>query len=76
MNLAKSKLRNRIVNINNELVKMGMNEDQVYEFWSSCITKATKQAKNSYCFQCEIEMPVKEKNGVLYCSNCKLIHHN
>ena len=74
MDIAKSKLRNRIVNINNELVKMGMNEDQVYEFWSSCITKSNKQAKNLYCFQCEIEMPVKEKNGVLSCSNCGLIH--
>jgi hypothetical protein len=27
-----------------------------------------------YCFQCEIEMPVKEKNGRLYCTNCKLRH--
>lgn len=27
-----------------------------------------------HCFQCEIEMPVKEKNGRLYCSNCGLYH--
>lgn len=27
-----------------------------------------------YCFQCEIEMPVKEKNGRFYCSNCGLYH--
>lgn len=27
-----------------------------------------------YCFECEIEMPVKEKDGRLYCTNCKLIH--
>ena len=27
-----------------------------------------------YCLECEIEMPVKEKNGRLYCTNCKLIH--
>jgi hypothetical protein len=27
-----------------------------------------------HCFQCEIEMPVKEKNGSLYCSNCGLLH--
>jgi hypothetical protein len=27
-----------------------------------------------HCFQCEIEMPVKEKNGRLYCANCKLYH--
>ncbi|MEO7977748.1 hypothetical protein [Flavobacterium sp.] len=27
-----------------------------------------------YCFECEIEMPVKEKNGRLYCSNCGLYH--
>lgn len=31
---------------------------------------------NIYCFQCEIEMPAKEKNGNLYCSNCGLIHLN
>jgi Zn finger protein HypA/HybF involved in hydrogenase expression len=29
-----------------------------------------------HCFQCEIEMPVKEKNGNLYCSNCGLRHTN
>lgn len=29
---------------------------------------------NIHCFQCEIEMPVKEKNGVLYCKNCGLRH--
>lgn len=28
----------------------------------------------AHCFQCEIEMPVKEKNGRLYCSNCGLYH--
>jgi len=28
----------------------------------------------AHCFECEIEMPVKEKDGVLYCSNCGLIH--
>jgi len=27
-----------------------------------------------HCFQCEIEMPVKEKDGELYCKNCGLIH--
>lgn len=27
-----------------------------------------------YCFQCEIEMPVKEKDGRFYCSNCGLYH--
>lgn len=26
-----------------------------------------------YCFQCEIEMPVKEKDGRLHCSNCGFI---
>lgn len=29
-----------------------------------------------HCFQCEIEMPVKEKNGKLYCKNCGLLHTN
>lgn len=27
-----------------------------------------------HCFQCEIEMPVKEKNGRFFCSNCGLRH--
>lgn len=27
-----------------------------------------------YCFECEIEMPVKEKDGRFYCSNCGLYH--
>mgnify|MGYP003607908509 CR=1 FL=1 len=29
---------------------------------------------NVYCFECEIEMPVKLKNGGMYCSNCGLHH--
>ncbi|BFM42703.1 hypothetical protein CFS9_13440 [Flavobacterium sp. CFS9] len=29
---------------------------------------------DEYCFECEIEMPVKEKNGRLYCANCGLYH--
>lgn len=29
---------------------------------------------NVYCFECEIEMPVKVKNGGMYCSNCGLHH--
>ena len=27
-----------------------------------------------HCFECEIEMPVKNNSGVLSCSNCGLIH--
>jgi hypothetical protein len=27
-----------------------------------------------HCFECEIEMPVIEKNGRLYCKNCGLRH--
>lgn len=29
---------------------------------------------NVYCFQCEFHLPVKEKNGRLYCANCGLYH--
>lgn len=42
--------------------------------------KACKDESNvsnipdAYCFQCEIEMPVKEKKGWLSCSNCGLRH--
>ena len=28
----------------------------------------------AHCFNCEIEMPVIEKDGDAYCSNCGLIH--
>jgi hypothetical protein len=28
----------------------------------------------AHCFECEIEMPVKEKKGRLYCSQCGLRH--
>jgi ribosomal protein L37AE/L43A len=31
-------------------------------------------AERLHCFDCEIEMPVKEKNGRMYCSNCGLPH--
>jgi hypothetical protein len=27
-----------------------------------------------YCFECEIQMPVKEKDGKFYCTNCNLYH--
>jgi len=27
-----------------------------------------------YCFKCEIDMPVHEKKGDYYCSNCGLYH--
>lgn len=30
--------------------------------------------ENLYCFECEIETPVKEKNRNMYCSNCGLHH--
>lgn len=29
-----------------------------------------------YCFQCEIEMPVKKSNDRMYCKNCGLRHTN
>lgn len=28
----------------------------------------------AHCFECEIEMPVKTKDGIHYCSNCGLKH--
>ena len=33
------------------------------------------QLPELYCFECEIEMPVKEKKGVFYCKNCGLRHN-
>ena len=38
--------------------------------------KPTDQHFSLHCFQCEIDMPVVEKNGKLYCKNCGLIHKN
>ena len=32
------------------------------------------ESDNIYCFECEIETPVKVKNGGMYCSNCGLHH--
>lgn len=29
-----------------------------------------------YCFECEIETPIKQKKGILSCENCGLIHQN
>lgn len=39
-------------------------------------SKNIKELQDLYCYECEIEMPVKEKKGRLYCTNCKLIHKN
>lgn len=36
--------------------------------------KKKKTLESLHCFDCEIEMPVKEKNGRLFCSNCGLLH--
>ncbi|WP_291122744.1 hypothetical protein [Flavobacterium sp. UBA6046] len=39
------------------------------------VADAEHQRENDlYCFECEIEIPVKEKDGRLYCTNCKLYH--
>lgn len=37
-------------------------------------TEVKKNLEDLYCFECEIEMPVTEKNGRLWCSNCGLRH--
>lgn len=36
--------------------------------------KINSNTERLYCFECEIDMPVKEKNGEVYCSNCGLYH--
>lgn len=38
------------------------------------LEKDDDSTQSIYCFECEIEMPVKEKNGHLYCKNCGLRH--
>lgn len=37
-------------------------------------TEIANTLKDLYCFECEIEMPAKEKKGRLFCSNCGLSH--
>lgn len=39
-----------------------------------CKSRPINELQDLHCFECEIEMPVKEKNGCLYCSNCGLKH--
>lgn len=36
--------------------------------------ESENESEDLYCFDCEIEMPVKVKNGRMYCSNCGLPH--
>ena len=48
-------------------------------FWINVIKEAKSNPKKEktvwlHCFNCEIEMPVKDYNGEMYCANCKLIH--
>jgi hypothetical protein len=39
------------------------------------IADAEHQRENDlFCFECEIEMPAKEKDGKFYCTNCNLYH--
>jgi hypothetical protein len=33
-----------------------------------------EDSRRLHCFECEIDMPVKEKNGEFFCSNCGLYH--
>ncbi|MGV8814764.1 MAG: DUF7220 family protein [Gelidibacter sp.] len=38
--------------------------------------KSIDKTEWMHCFECEIEMPIKEKDGDVFCSNCGLIHRN
>lgn len=33
-----------------------------------------EEPRQLYCFDCDIETPVSEKNGDFYCSECGLYH--
>jgi hypothetical protein len=37
-------------------------------------TETMNTLNDLHCFECEIEMPVKEKKGRLFCANCGLPH--
>lgn len=44
-------------------------------FFDTQKKKKTKlKSTDLYCFECEIEMPVVEKKGKFFCSNCGLYH--
>jgi len=36
----------------------------------------TAMENDLFCFECEVEMPVIEKDGQLHCKNCGLLHTN
>lgn len=36
--------------------------------------KERQQSDDLYCFECEVDMPFKEKDGRFYCTNCNLYH--
>lgn len=39
------------------------------------VADAEHQRENDlFCFECEVETPVIEKDGRVYCTNCKLYH--
>ena len=38
------------------------------------VTYPNKEPFLVHCFECEFEMPIKEKDGSVWCSNCGLIH--
>lgn len=41
-------------------------------------TKVTRVEPTEWlhCFECETDMPTKERDGDTYCANCGLIHRN
>lgn len=42
--------------------------------YGKLIEEEEKIYHDLYCFECQIEMPVVEKNGRFYCKNCGLYH--
>jgi hypothetical protein len=55
---------------------MGMSFALFMTFFFDTSKKKKRKLKPTdlFCFDCEIKMPVKEKNGQFYCSNCGLPH--
>jgi hypothetical protein len=52
--------------------KIGVFLEKLYD--DESYDEVNQTLDDLHCFECEIEMTVKEKNGRLQCSNCGLKH--
>lgn len=51
-----------------------MTDEQFKEIITPLIDEPMIELTHAYCFQCEIEIPIKWNNNTPYCKNCGLRH--